>query len=325
VTDKLVTCNMQRAISNMQPVTINKPSVLITGGSGLVGRYLTSALLSERYKVSHLSRNTNQFGKVRVFRWNPEEKILAPAIFNGIDYIIHLAGANIGEKRWTKERKEEIIRSRVESAKLLHHVITTNQIRLKAFISASAIGYYGSATPETVFNENDLPGKDFLGNTCMLWEEAADLFGGIGIRTVKIRSAVVLEKIDSVLSKMMAPARFGFLVRMGNGHQYMPWIHIIDLCNIYLKAIEDQNMHGVYNAVAPDQINHNAFVSILAKTMNKALFPLNVPSFILKIALGEMSDVVLKGSRVSSERIINAGYRFMYTELKVALEDILKK
>ena len=165
--------------------------------------------------------------------------MIDPEVFEGIDFIVHLAGANIGEKRWTGKRKEEIIISRTDSARLLHKIIVERGINLKAFISASATGIYGSQTSSQIFTENDPPAADFLGSVCKKWEEAADLFNISGIRTVIIRSAVVLEKSDSALSKLMAPGKFGFFIKTGNGKQYMPWIHIDDLCNIYLKAIDD--------------------------------------------------------------------------------------
>jgi uncharacterized protein len=301
----------------------NNPSVLITGGSGLIGRYLTSALLSEGYKVSHLSRNANQFGKVRVYRWNPGQYILDPAILEGVDYIIHLAGANIGEKRWTKIRKDEIVGSRVNSAKLIYKTVSENETTLKAFITASAIGYYGSVTSDHIFSEQDAPGSDFLGTTCQKWEEAADLFQNSGIRTVKIRTAVVLEKTDSALSKLMLPAKFGFLVKTGSGKQYMPWIHISDLIRIYLKALEDQKITGAYNAVSPHHVTHNEFVKTLSQVMNKPVLPVPVPSSILRLALGEMSEIVLKGSRVSSEKLIAAGFKFRFNNLSDALNNVL--
>ncbi len=295
--------------------------VLITGGSGLVGRYLTSALLSEGYEVSHLSRKTNQFGRVRVFRWDPEKGILDPNVFEGIDFIIHLAGANIGEKRWTKVRKKEIKGSRVDSAKLLLKVIRDNSIDLKGFISASAIGYYGSLTSEHIFTEEDPPAADFLGSTCRQWEEAADRFTETAVRTVKIRTAVVLEKSDSAMAKLLKPARFGIFPVLGSGKQYMPWIHIEDLVNIYLKAVRDENMHGAYNAVAPQHVSQKEFMKNLAAAMHKPFFQLPVPSFFLRLILGEMADVVLKGSRVSGEKIQNAGYIFKYPELNSALTE----
>jgi uncharacterized protein (TIGR01777 family) len=306
-------------------MTNNQHTVLITGGSGLVGRYLTTLLLLKGYKVSHLSRTGKSPNNITVFRWDPENSYIDDGALTRADYLVHLAGANIGEKRWTEARKKEIVRSRVDSAKFLFEKIREDPVRLKAFISASAIGYYGSETSERIFTEDDPPGTDFLGSTCRQWEEAADLFAVGGTRTVKIRTGVVLEKTDSALSKIMVPAKFGFLVKTGNGRQYMPWIHIKDLCNIYIKAIEDSKMQGAFNAVAPQHITHNEFVATLAKTIKKIVFPVNVPAFVLKAALGEMSDVVLKGSRVSGDRIINAGYRFIYPGTEGALEDILKQ
>jgi uncharacterized protein (TIGR01777 family) len=298
-------------------------AVLITGGSGLIGKYLTSTLLGEGYDVAHLSRRANQFGRVRVFRWNPEKGVLDPAVFNGIGTIINLAGANIGDGRWTRGRKEEILNSRTKGISLLHRTIVENSIDIKAFISASAIGYYGSVSSERIFTEEDGPGTGFLGNTCRLWEEAADLFASSGIRTVKIRTGVVLEKNDSALRKMMIPAKIGLIVRTGSGRQYMPWIHILDICGIYMKAVKDLNMSGVYNAVSPKHTTHDEFMKTLAGVMGLPVVLPPVPSSLVKAALGEMADVVLKGSRVSSQKIINAGYHFSFGNLHDALADIL--
>ncbi len=303
---------------------IKRPSVLMTGGSGLVGRHLTSLLLSEGYRVSHLSVRTNQFGTVRVFRWDPGKGIIDPEVFAGIDYIVHLAGASIGEKVWSKKRKDEIISSRAGAAKLLHKTIIDNQIPLRAFISASAAGYYGSATSEKIFTEEDTPAPDFTGTTCRLWEEAADLFEKSGMRSVKIRSGVVLGKDDSALSKLMAPARYGLLVRTGSGKQYFPWIHIADLCNIYLKAINDEKMAGAYNAVAPQHITHGEFMKTLSKTLNRPLLLLPLPGLFIRLALGSMSDIILKGSRISAEKIKNTGYSFLFGNVEAALKEIIK-
>jgi uncharacterized protein (TIGR01777 family) len=299
-------------------------SVLITGGSGLIGKHLTISLLTTGYNVSHLSRKGNQSGKVRVFLWDPEKKLIDREAFEGVDFIIHLAGANIGEKRWSRKRKKEIIKSRVDSARFLHKTVIDNKIHLKAFISASATGIYGSETSGKIFNENDPAGSDFLGSVCKQWEESADLFYNSGIRTVKIRSGVVLEKSDSALSKLMTPGKFGFLIQTGNGLQYMPWIHINDLCNIYLKALEDSEMGGAYNAVAPQQVTHLEFMHVLAKIMRLPVLP-PVPGFLIRIALGEMSDVILKGSRISSEKIMNTGYSFLFRTLEDALYNIIRE
>lgn len=302
-----------------------KLSVLITGGSGLVGRYLTSLLLSEGYKVTHLSRKQDQFGKVRVFRWDPEKMYIDPVVFDETDYIIHLAGANIGEKRWSKKRKEEIIRSRIESARLIHMVLKENAIPLKAFISASATGYYGSVTGDRIFDEDCLPADDFLGTTCRLWEEAADMIGGLGIRCVKIRSGVVLEKNNNPLSALLMLARAGIFPVMGSGRQYMPWIHIEDLCRIYAKVLMDDTTKGAYNAVSPYHVTQYDLMKTLVGLMNRPFIHPPVPSLFLKIAMGEMAEIILTGSRISSEKILNTGFRFAHENLTDALNEIAGK
>jgi hypothetical protein len=304
---------------------MEQKSVLITGGSGLVGRSLTTLLSSKGYKVSHLSRSGKSHNGISVFKWDPENGIIDKDALTGVNYLIHIAGANIGEKKWTNSRKEEIVRSRVVSANFLFNKIRENPSDLKAFISASAVGYYGCATTDRIYKESDPCGTDFLGSVCKLWEEAADQFSSIGIRTVKIRSGVVLEKTDSALSKLMMSGKFGFLVQTGNGRQYMPWIQINDLSNIYLMAIEDPEMNGAYNAVAPQHVTHSEFMAILGKVMHRTVLPLPVPAFLLKTVLGEMSDVILKGSRISSEKIVNSGYVFTFPDLEGALKEIIQK
>jgi len=298
---------------NYRKKTNNKSAVLITGGSGLVGKQFTSLLLSNGYKVVHLSRSSGHNKEVPVFRWDPEKRVVDTDAFEDIDIIVHLAGANIGAKRWFRNRKAEIIRSRVDTTKFLFDTITERGIKLKAFISASAVGYYGAANTPEIFTEEDPPSEDFLGTTCRLWEEAAGRFRESGIRTVIIRTAFVLAKRGSGLSKLIKPAQYGFVIRLGDGNQYMPWIHISDLCKIYLKAIEDQQLTGPYNAVAPQHIDHKYFMKTIAEIMKRPLFLPPVPAFLIKAILGEMSDVILKGSRVSSEKITKAGFQFVFS------------
>ncbi len=302
------------------------PSVLITGGSGMIGTCLTRALLADGYSVSHLSRSKiNRDDEVKVFNWDPGKGILDPEVFEGVDHIIHLAGANIGEKRWTVKRQEEIWKSRIDSAKLIHKVISGNTIKISTFISASGISIYGTVTSEKIFTEEDPPATDFLGNICREWEEAADLFAKENIRTVKMRCALVLEKNDLALRRITFPAKFGFLGQAGKMRQYMPWIHLKDLCNIYLKALKDDKMNGIYNAAAPAHVTHKDFMKTLSKVLRKPLLPVPFPGFALKIVYGEMAGVVLEGSRVSSEKIRNAGYRFEFENLNDALENIYGK
>jgi uncharacterized protein len=299
----------------------NITSVLITGGSGLIGKYLTSRLLSEGYKVSHLSRKPGSEGKVRSFHWDPEKGIIDPAALTGVDCIVHLAGANLGEKRWTKKRKREIIDSRVESARLLFHEIQYQKTGVKAFISASAVGIYGAVTTGKVFTETDIAASDFTGEVCRKWEEAADMFASAGIRTVKLRTPPVMERNDSALTKMLIPAKFGFLVKT-KGSQYMPWIHVSDITGIYMKAVTDATMKGVYNAVAPEHVTHQEFMKTLGAILHKPVIPMPFAESVLKAVFGEMADIILEGSRVSDEKIISAGYNFRFDTLKDALSDI---
>lgn len=301
-----------------------KGGVLITGGSGMIGTNITSVLLSEGYNVTHLSRLEKPGGDVKVYSWDPGKGILDPAVFTGIDHVIHLAGANIGEKRWTDNRKKELRESRIDSANLIHKVLKENNLKIKTFISASGISYYGTQTSERIYREDDPPAGDFLGNLCREWEEAADRFASEGIRTVKIRTAVTLEKNDLALKRMTFPAKFGFIGMTGNGKQYMPWIHNQDICGIYLKALMDEKMSGAYNAVAPEHASHEEFMRTLAKVLRKPFLPIPAPALALKIVYGEMAGIVLEGSRVSSEKIINAGYRFRFGCLDKALGDIYK-
>lgn len=300
-----------------------KPAVLITGGSGLVGRYLSSLLLEKGHRVVHLSRKPSQVGVIKVHRWEPGKEILDPLAFEGIDYVVHLAGTNLGDKRWTKERKEEIISSRSGSAEFLHKVIKGNGIKLKGFITASATGYYGNTTTEKIFEEDDHPGSDFLAVTCRKWEEAAVLFEQDGIRTVRIRSAVVIAKDSPALLQILSPAKYGFLASAGSGRQYLPWIHINDLCNIYLKAIEDSSMTGAYNAVSPGQVTHHEFIENIAHVIGRPIF--KVPSIVLKAAKGEMAGMILYGSRISSYKIADAGYNFLFMDIHHAMHEVLSE
>lgn len=301
-------------------ITEKKPAVLITGGSGMTGKYLSSVLLGKGFQVSHLSRKQDQFGTIRVHRWDPDKGILDPVVLKGVDYIIHLAGANIGEKKWTPEWKKEIISSRVNPAELLHRTVTDNGIPLKAFISASATGYYGSKTSEKIYEEDDLPGTDFLADVCKKWEDAALKFEKSGIRTVCLRTSFVLAKENPGLLRMLTPAKFGFLAKIGSGRQYFPWIHVSDLCNIYVKAIEDASMKSAYNAVSPNHVTHREFIEDLAHAVGRPV--LTVPALVLKATAGEMADMILKGSRISSQKITDAGYNFTWISLHYALHDI---
>ena len=300
-------------------------TILISGGSGLVGQHLSEKLREKGYRVAVLSRAGSRDGAGLSYAWDIGKREIEQGAVDAADYIIHLAGANIGERRWTRKRKQLIVDSRVKAAQLIFDKVKESKNKPKAFISASAVGYYGATTTDAIFSETDLPSSDFLGDTCRQWEQAADRFAELGIRTVKIRTAIVLTKHGGALASMAAPARLGVGSALGSGRQFMPWIHIDDLCGIYIKAIEDAAMSGAYNAAAPDHRTNRNFAATLARVLEKPFWFPRVPALLLKLIFGKMSEILLNGSRVSSEKIIKAGYQFKFTKLEDALADLLTK
>lgn len=301
-------------------------NVLITGGTGIVGKQLSMILLNQGFEVSILSRSGNQdtFPGVNTCYWDPDRKEVDHKLIRKCEYIIHLAGANIGDKRWTRNRKQQIIRSRIESADLILQSIIGRDHKLKAYISASAIGYYGSVTTDMVFNEEDDSAEDFLGSTCKLWEQSADGFTDLGIRVVKVRTGVVFSDEGGVLPKLRIPVKATLGSAIGSGKQYIPWIHIEDLCNIYLRAIQDEDMQGAYNAVAPEHITNIELVRKFSETLGKPFWFPGIPSWIFRLAFGEMSVMLLNGSRISSDKIVRSGYRFQFPNTETALKDLYK-
>lgn len=299
-------------------------TILISGGTGLVGRHLCMKLEEKGYKVAILSRIKASASDTLTYTWDLNKWEIEKEAIETADYIIHLAGANIGDKKWTAERQQLIIDSRTQTGQLFFDKVKESNKKPKAFISASAIGYYGAVTSDKIFKEADPPAKDFLGNTCYLWEHATERFNGLGIRTVKIRTGVVLAKEGRALAKMIIPIKLGLGSALGNGRQYLPWIHIDDLCGIYIKAIEDIQMQGAYNAVAPDCKTNKDFTKTLAHVLNKAFWLPNVPAIVMKIMFGKMSEMLLKGSKISSGKIQTAGYTFLFPCLENALTDLLK-
>ena len=295
-------------------------SILITGGSGLIGKYLQKVLLQKGYAVSNLSSNPS----TKNFYWNIETGEIDIEALKNADHIIHLAGADIGAKRWTERQKRLIIESRTQSAQLLFDTITKLDKRPKTFISASAVGYYGAITSEHIFTETDEPANDFLGNVCEQWEKSADRIEELGIRVVKLRTGVVLTPHNGVLEKIRRPIKYGFGSSFGNGKQYFPWIHINDLCEMYYKAIADKTFSGAYNAVAPQHCSNKLFVKNLALMSGKSVLLPSIPSFIFRVAFGEMSDLLLKGSRISSQKIEDKGFQYQFSTLESALTDLLK-
>jgi len=299
-----------------------KEIVLITGASGTIARAI-SKKLENQYSLRFLTRKKEAENE---FEWDLENQIVDESAFENVSHIIHLAGANISEKRWTEDRKKELISSRVDSAKLILNTFKKKNLKLKSFISASGINFYGTKTTDKIFTENDAPGNDFLSEVVVVWEKAADEFKeqDIAGRVVKIRTAVVLSKNEGALTKMRTPIKLGIGSPLGSGKQYMPWIHIDDICSMYEFALKNPEIEGSYNASAPQHTTNENLTKLIAKVLKKPLFMPNVPSLILKLIFGELADALLEGSRASSEKIMKAGFEFQFPDLKMALEDLLK-
>ncbi|WP_412850725.1 TIGR01777 family oxidoreductase [Chryseobacterium sp. PMSZPI] len=300
-----------------------KEVVLITGASGMIAQELAKKIGNE-YDIRFLTRKKEHINE---FEWDIKRKTVDEAAFENLSHIIHLAGANISEKRWTAERKKELISSRVDSAALLRHILTKKEIRLKSFISASGINFYGTNTTDKIYAESDPPGHDFLSEVVVLWENAADHFKehNIAERVVKIRTAVVLSETEGALKKMIPPIQYYIGSPLGSGKQYMPWIHIEDICSMYEFALKNSNIHGAYNAVSPQHITNEQLTKEIAKVLKRPLLMPNVPAFILKLMFGELSTAILEGSRASSQKIRETGFHFKFPDLKEALVDLLQK
>lgn len=293
-------------------------NILLTGGSGLIGSELTKILIDHGHQVRILTREKEV--EHPFYHWDKNK--IDEKVFENLDGIIHLAGSLIA-KRWTDSYKREIFSSRVDTANLLFEYVKKLKVDLKFFISASGTAYYGQITSNTIFKETDVANTDFLGKICVAWENAAHQFEEIGTRVVCLRTSLVLSKKGEGFKLLKKPIQLGVGANLGDGKQWMPWIHIDDLLQIYVNAVENIEMKGSYNASAPENVNHSTFNHTLAKKLNKPLFLPNIPAFVMKMALGEMSDLVLKGSRIDVEKLQQTGFEFQYPTLEKALNDLL--
>ena len=299
-------------------------NILLTGGTGFIGNYLTNVLIANGFSISVLSRsNRKNTNTITYYKWNLEKNYIDENAVLKADYIIHLAGEGIVEKRWTEKRKKQIIQSRIQPIELIHSVLQKHNKSLDAFVSASAVGIYGAITNDEICTENTQPENDYLGTTCQQWEQATDRIESLGIRTVKIRTGIVLGRNEGFLKKLNPSFKMGFGTVLGSGNQYLPWIHIEDLSQIYLKAITDSEMSGPYNAAVTDDTTNKSLSKTLARLYGYKIWLPKIPSFALKIAMGEMSLAILEGRRVSSEKVQKAGFKFEYSDLKEALSNCI--
>jgi uncharacterized protein (TIGR01777 family) len=307
-----------------------KSTVLITGGTGLIGTQLSNLLVQRGYSVIILSRglpaqNRRTTG-VEYAQWDINQQKIDESAIKKTDHIIHLAGANIGDKRWSKKRKLEIVESRVQPSALLVKVLREIPNRVQSVISASAIGWYGEDQQGgEAFIESDPAAPGFLGETCKAWEESIDPVTQLGKRLVKIRTGIVLSNDGGAFPEFKRPVKFGFAAILGNGKQKISWIHIADLCALYCFALENEELRNAINGVSPHPISNKSFTIQLAKKMKGNFYvPVYIPAFALKLVLGEMSIEVLKGTSVSNQKIRQAGFRYTFPTIESALGDLVK-
>jgi len=299
--------------------------ILITGATGLIGQELVATFLEKGHIVNYLTTSKdkiiskdNYFG----YYWNPNENSIDENCFINVDIIIHLAGASIA-KRWTAAYKKEIIDSRINTAALLYKTLNNNPHQVKQIISASGTAIY----PESEFEFYDESAKsteqNFLASVVTKWEESVDAFQKLGIKVCKLRTGVVFANNGGALPEMVKPIKVGFGALMGNGKQIQSWIHCKDLIHLYYFAFQNQ-LEGVFNAVAPNPVSNAELTKTIAKTIRKPLFMPNIPQFLMKFILGEMSILLFSSKNISSKKIQNLGFRFIFPTCKEAIEDLYK-
>jgi len=299
----------------------NNKHVLITGGTGLIGRLVTDQLVNQGYSVSHLSRKPGNNPQIKTYSWDVSKDYIDEHCLEGVGTILHLAGENIAAERWTDKRKKAIIDSRTKSIELIYELIKSKPNQVNTIISASAIGYYSDSGDE-LLTEDSPPNNDFMAQCCIEWENAVDEGKKLGLRIVKFRTGVVLNKNEGALLEMSKPIKLGFGAPLGTGKQWISWIHWQDAVDMYLYAIEKINLSGVYNMAAPNPVANRQFTRVLAKQLHRPVWPINIPAFALKLLMGEMSTIVLGSTRVSVQKIERDGFTFKYPELTDALKDI---
>jgi uncharacterized protein (TIGR01777 family) len=296
--------------------------ILITGGTGLVGQHLAKRLIAKGYEVVMLSRHSGEKNGIKLYRWDIKKGEIDHTAFHGVNHVIHLAGAGVAEKRWTKAFKQEIHDSRVRSLKLLFETVKERSVTLKSFVSASGVSIYG-LDPEGIMHESHPPAFDFLAKVSLDWEAAAERFESLGIRTVMLRTGVVLAKESGFIPEVSKPMKFFAGAPLGSGKQWISWIHIDDLCGIYLKAIEDNTMRGPCNAVAPHPVTNKEITVKIGKRLHRPVWLPPVPAFVLQLLVGEVTEILVTGQNVSPQKIEKAGYTFLFPDVDSALDNLL--
>ena len=298
--------------------------VLITGATGFIGTHIVPLCLKDGISVHYLTtrkEKLNAFKGAQGFYWNPAKNEIDVDCLENVDAIVHLAGATVS-KRWTKAYKKVILDSRTKTATLLYNTLENNRHIVRSFISASGISIYPNSFTKLYDEENHDINNDFLGMVTAAWESSVDKFKDLGIDVAKIRTGVVFDANEGAFSQLIKPIKMGIASPVGSGNQWMSWIHIDDLARLYLYVITEK-LEGIYNAVAPTAVTNKKLTRVVAQHLNVASWLPNVPSFMLKLFLGEMSSLALKGQLVSSKKIQQQGFTFLYANVCEALHSLL--
>jgi len=299
-------------------------TVLITGGTGLLGKVLTKLLQDDGYKIRYLSRSKQQIKDVEVFQWNPSKGEIELGALENLHGLIHLAGANVGEKAWTDKQRKRILDSRLDSTKLLVEELEKLEAKPSAIVSASAIGYYMGQAGGVVIKEADRAGEGFLSEVTQKWENATDDFRTLNVPSTQLRIGIVLSTKGGALQKLLLPAKLFAGTHIGDGSQRMSWIHLEDVASMMKFCIESK-MEGVYNAVAPQIVTNKSFSRSLRKVLGRFNIAPPLPAFILRLAMGERASLVLEDLAVSNEKIQSTGFEFKFKDLDVALKDLISR
>ncbi len=304
--------------------TMTNKTVLVTGGTGLIGKHLCRQLLDMGYRIYLLSRQAKPATdpRIKTFRWDIGQKSIDHACIADVDTVIHLAGEGIVDKRWTPQRKKDIIDSRTESIRLIYELIkNTPNTTVKNIISAAAIGFYADRGDE-MLTEESTAGNGFLAESCIAWEKAVDEGESLGLRIVKFRTGIVLDTEGGALAEIARPVKFGLGAALGSGRQWVSWIHWKDVVKMYLFALENSNLKGTFNMVGPHPVTNLELTKAIARQLKKPLWLPAVPGFVLSLAMGEMSAAVLGSTRVTAQKIQETGFEFDFPELELALKDL---
>ncbi len=305
-------------------MTSGMETVCITGGTGLIGSSLMRILKLSAYRVLVLSRQKSDDPESILRYWDIDKGIIDPVAVENADHYVHLAGASVGEGRWTEQRKKEIRDSRIKSTRLLYDTIAKSKKRPKTFISASAIGVYGHDTGGILLDEERIkPGDDFLATVTREWEEEVNKISELGVRVVILRIGLVLSYFGGAVPKLMKLSSLGLSSPIGSGQQYISWIHLDDLIDLIKYCIEYPGVKGTFNAVAPNPVTNREFTRSMASILEKPFFLPAVPGFMLKMILGEKASIILGGNKVSSKKIIDAGFNFKFEKIDDALYNVL--